>query len=338
MSCVFASQASVQHYSCPPGRRVQPLAQLSRLTNSRSSCSGQCYCSIAPSTSQQYLAARSAAVRQTNHQRSCSAVNIQQRLATTPQVKQRSRTVVAAVANTTADFVRSKWTAPCGTVFEVIGLPAYQQQLQHHSGDTSTSKPPVVLIHGLFRAAWYWTETLLPSLAAAGYDSYAISLRGQGSSQLVADPQSASSSSKPAQHPFTAGVPLTVNVADIGAFINSRRFTQPPILVGHSLGGMFVQEYLHSLLWQQQQQQQDPAAAAVVQEAPTTPAAAAAAALPHIEDPLPPLSGAVLLASACAGTVMSFGRFIADVGVLEFMYQMYIVLSHAHLNDISTAR
>eukprot|EP00775_Hariotina_reticulata_P001700 gene1700-2046_t len=35
---------------------------------------------------------------------------------------------------------------------------------------------------------------------------------------------------------------------------------------------------------------------------------------------------------------MSFNRFIADVGLPEFLYQMYIVFSSAHLRDLSTAR
>lgn len=284
--------------------------------------------------------------------------------------RQRMRlTTAGAAARTTAvaaeyadKVLHSTWTAPCGTVFEVMELTSQHEHQQHHlqhqhDSSSNSSKPPVVLIHGLFRAAWYWTESLMPLLAAAGHDSYAISLRGQGTSQLIAaaaasDQQldnsgnsssSNSSNSKSSQHPFTSGVPLTVNVADIGAFICSRGFSQPPILIGHSLGGMFVQEYLLRLIWQQQQEQQqltaaaqDTSAAAV--QAPATPAAAAAAALPHIDQQLPQLSGAVLLASATAGTVMSFGRFIADVGVLEFLYQMYIVLSHAHLNNIATAR
>jgi hypothetical protein len=35
---------------------------------------------------------------------------------------------------------------------------------------------------------------------------------------------------------------------------------------------------------------------------------------------------------------MAFGDFIRDVGLPEFLYQMYIVFSHAHLRDINVAR
>jgi pimeloyl-ACP methyl ester carboxylesterase len=184
----------------------------------------------------------------------------------------------------------------------------------------------------------------MPALAAAGHDAFALSLRGQGSSQLCASQQSAAAAAGDAQESssssrqFAHGVPLALNVADIAAFIRSRNFSTPPVLVGHSLGGMFVQEYLHQLHRQQQQHQQQQAAL------PTTSAAGdasssstSAAAHPHLSEPVPSLSGAVLLASACAGTVMSFGQFIADVGLPEFLYQMYIVFSCAHLNDIGTA-
>jgi hypothetical protein len=35
---------------------------------------------------------------------------------------------------------------------------------------------------------------------------------------------------------------------------------------------------------------------------------------------------------------MAFGRFVADVGLPEFLYQMYIVFSCAHLRDMGVAR
>lgn len=180
----------------------------------------------------------------------------------------------------------------------------------------------------------------MPALAAAGFDSYAISLRGQGSSQLYSpaadsgqeSEQGGSSSSS--RRPFAHGVPLAVNIADIAAFISSRGFKIPPVLIGHSLGGMFVQEYLLQLLWQQQ----TAAARSSSSTAQTRRSSSNSVELPHLCQPVPAVSGAVLLASACAGTVMSFDRFLADVGLLEFLYQMYIVFSCAHLNNLQTAR
>lgn len=89
----------------------------------------------------------------------------------------------------------------------------------------------MVLIHGLFRAAWCWEEALLPALAAAGHDTYALSLRGQGGSDIGGDVAATAEAA--------GGVPLAVNVADIAAFVG--QLGSPAVLVGHSLGGMFVQ-------------------------------------------------------------------------------------------------
>ena len=72
---------------------------------------------------------------------------------------------------------------------------------------------------------------MLPALAAAGYECYALSLRGQGGSDL------GESVAEVAAH--QGGVPLDVNVGDIAAFVAT--LPAPPVLVGHSLGGMFVQ-------------------------------------------------------------------------------------------------
>jgi pimeloyl-ACP methyl ester carboxylesterase len=173
----------------------------------------------------------------------------------------------------------------------------------------------------------------MPALASAGYDCYALSLRGQGASRLGAGIGRVAAA--------RGGVPLAVNVADIAAFVSSLE-GPPPVLVGHSLGGTFVQEYLAVQIQQQQRaaQQRGPAGAPAAGEAQGAgdgaPGAGAGCA-PELP-PLPPLAGAVALASACAGTVMAFGDFVRDVGLREFVFQMYVVFSGAHLSDGGTAR
>jgi len=53
----------------------------------------------------------------------------------------------------------SLFTAPCGTRLEVLHRPA----------DTSaTGRPPLVFVHGLFRAAWCWEEAWLPHFQELG--------------------------------------------------------------------------------------------------------------------------------------------------------------------------
>lgn len=262
----------------------------------------------------------------------------------------RVRRLLAAATQSSDDGVQQvTWVARDGTELEVL-------QLRAPAGGAAR-RPPVVLLHGLFRAAWYWRDSLMPCLADAGHDCYALSLRGQGGSALrgsntSADTQDSNSDESSGEELFPQGVPLAVNLMDIAAFIEDANFEVPPVLVGHSLGGMFVQEYLHTLhrqaklqqqlgqleqLGQGDKQQQQHRATQHQAPTPTLPT-------PGVEEltsqalVVPPLSGAVLLASACAGTVMSFGRFIADVGLREFLYQMYIVSTSAHLNDLATAR
>lgn len=38
--------------------------------------------------------------------------------------------------------------------------------------------PPLVFIHGSYHGAWCWAEHWMPFLAAKGYETYSISLRG----------------------------------------------------------------------------------------------------------------------------------------------------------------
>lgn len=50
----------------------------------------------------------------------------------------------------------------------------------------STKNPPLVFVHGSFHAAWCWAEHWLPFFSQNGYDSYALSLLGQGESDSPA--------------------------------------------------------------------------------------------------------------------------------------------------------
>jgi pimeloyl-ACP methyl ester carboxylesterase len=184
---------------------------------------------------------------------------------------------------------------------------------------TPPRRPPLVFIHGLFRGAWCFDEALMPALSSAGYDCYALSLRGQGASRLGRGISRVAAA--------RGGVPLAVNVADIAAFVASLP-GPPPVLVGHSLGGTFVQEYLALLGSQQHALRQRRRRAGGVESEDALGADEEAAAAeggrggaPDMP-PLPPLTGAVALASACAGTIMAFGDFVRDVGMREFLFQV----------------
>lgn len=87
--------------------------------------------------------------------------------------------------------------------------------------------PPLVFVHGAFAAAWIWEECFMPRAAAAGYASYALSLRGHGKSFGAEHID---------QHSIRDYVDdLSRIVEEIG---------QTPVLIGHSMGGFVVQKYL----------------------------------------------------------------------------------------------
>ncbi|MEY3219795.1 MAG: hypothetical protein RIT27_1152 [Pseudomonadota bacterium] len=85
--------------------------------------------------------------------------------------------------------------------------------------------PPILFVHGAFTDAWCWSEHFLPYFAAQGYPSFALSLRGHGKSK---------------------GDLLTASLDDYLHDILQvvEQFKVPPILIGHSMGGMVVQKYL----------------------------------------------------------------------------------------------
>jgi alpha-beta hydrolase superfamily lysophospholipase len=90
-----------------------------------------------------------------------------------------------------------------------------------------TRPNPILFIHGMWHAAWCWAEYFLPYFTQHGYSTYAISLRGHGSSEGKKSLRWSS---------------LDDYVADVAHVVN--QMEKPPILVGHSMGGMIIQKYL----------------------------------------------------------------------------------------------
>ncbi|KAF3444175.1 hypothetical protein FNV43_RR13865 [Rhamnella rubrinervis] len=91
--------------------------------------------------------------------------------------------------------------------------------------------PPLVFVHGSYHAAWCWAEHWLPFFSASGYDCYAISLLGQGESD---DPAGS-----------VAGT-LQTHAGDVADFIH-RELRSPPVLLGHSFGGLVIQYYIANI-------------------------------------------------------------------------------------------
>ncbi|XP_068636824.1 uncharacterized protein [Aristolochia californica] len=113
---------------------------------------------------------------------------------------------------------------PSGLKMEVIS------QKGHKNG--TFSKPPLVFVHGSFHAAWCWAPHWLPFFSEFGYDCYALSLLGQGESNVPEGP--------------AAGT-LQTHASNIADFI-LKEVRSPPVLIGHSFGGLIVQIYISNMI------------------------------------------------------------------------------------------
>ena len=97
-------------------------------------------------------------------------------------------------------------------------------------GCVSESHPvPLLFVHGAWHAAWCWDENFLSFFADKGYRAVALSFRGHGNS--------------PSDKPLR-----TCSVADYVQDVSSVADTlpTPPVVIGHSMGGLIVQKYLES--------------------------------------------------------------------------------------------
>uniref|UniRef100_A0A6N2LBG5 AB hydrolase-1 domain-containing protein n=1 Tax=Salix viminalis TaxID=40686 RepID=A0A6N2LBG5_SALVM len=79
---------------------------------------------------------------------------------------------------------------PSGLNMEVIeqkGLVLADKEI-NRGPRNSERNPPLVFVHGSYHAAWCWAEHWLPFFSGFGFDSYAVSLLGQGESDAPASP------------------------------------------------------------------------------------------------------------------------------------------------------
>jgi pimeloyl-ACP methyl ester carboxylesterase len=86
---------------------------------------------------------------------------------------------------------------------------------------------PLLFVHGTGQAAWCWDEYFLPFLAANGFSSHAVSLRGHGKSD-------------------GRGKLKWTSISDYvdDVFQVASRLPAKPVVIGHSLGGLVVEKYL----------------------------------------------------------------------------------------------
>ncbi|GBD94276.1 haloalkane dehalogenase [bacterium BMS3Abin05] len=88
---------------------------------------------------------------------------------------------------------------------------------------------PILFVHGAWHSAWCWAEHFLPYFAEHGYVSHALSLRGHGASE---------------GNKHFRWTRLADYVDDVAQVVD--QLPEPPILVGHSMGGQVVQKYLET--------------------------------------------------------------------------------------------
>ncbi|MFM9034235.1 MAG: alpha/beta hydrolase [Mycobacterium sp.] len=97
-------------------------------------------------------------------------------------------------------------------------------------GRAGPSHPtPLLFVHGAWHAAWCWSENFLGYFADRGYRALALSLRGHGASP---------SGRRLRDLSFADYVDDVASVA--------RGLPSPPVVIGHSMGGVIVQKYLES--------------------------------------------------------------------------------------------
>jgi len=86
---------------------------------------------------------------------------------------------------------------------------------------------PLLFVHGAFFGAWCWDEYFLPWFVKRGWSVHAVSLSGHGNSPGRDD---------------LDGLGLDHYVEDIAEVVAT--LPAPPILIGHSMGGIVIQKYL----------------------------------------------------------------------------------------------
>lgn len=88
---------------------------------------------------------------------------------------------------------------------------------------------PLLFVHGAWHGAWCWEPFFLPYFAEKGWHVHALSLRGHGGS---------SGQDGLRWHSVSGYVADVVETA--------QKLPQPPVVIGHSMGGLVVQKYLET--------------------------------------------------------------------------------------------
>jgi len=89
------------------------------------------------------------------------------------------------------------------------------------------TRVPLLFVHGAWHGAWCWDRGFLDYFAERGWNSYALSLRNHGESL----PRGSLRWTR--HHHYVA------DIAEV-----AEGFDQPPVIIGHSMGGYLAQKYM----------------------------------------------------------------------------------------------
>lgn len=90
---------------------------------------------------------------------------------------------------------------------------------------------PLLFVHGAWHAAWCWDVHFLDYFTRHGFAAHAVSLRGHGNSEGRGNLRWAR---------------IADYVEDVAAAAS--QLPSPPVIIGHSMGGLVVQKYLENAL------------------------------------------------------------------------------------------
>jgi pimeloyl-ACP methyl ester carboxylesterase len=102
------------------------------------------------------------------------------------------------------------------------GTSSYSKlELLEAMPDEDSGRAPILFVHGAGHGAWCW-HNWMEAAAVAGHPAYAVSLTGHGDS------------------------PGTLRTSHLGTYVadvlrTAASLPEPPVIVGHSLGGLVVQ-------------------------------------------------------------------------------------------------
>lgn len=117
---------------------------------------------------------------------------------------------------------------PVGSLVRLLAPGRPSPEVRAHVPPSPTDKPPLLFIHGVMHGAWSWEEHWIPVAVSRGWPCHAIDLKQARRVDDEAD----------GDRRWT----LLDTRSDVEAAIAT--LPEPPVLVGHSTGGLLAQTIL----------------------------------------------------------------------------------------------